>query len=193
MDKKAFVLIWSFALYISLYLQTQTSRSHRRTLAFNSALSTPHPSVARPILRHQPHCSRRLLPCCLLQCFYPRCCQRCCCRERDPCSIIVMCKAKKLGSLMTFVQPKYSSWISYWSDHLPCTPLCTSKPKAGVHTDELLPSTLLLALLTVLLRDLSCGTNPTAPDDFFSAGFSDVSTLDVADDAAAERETLAQF
>jgi len=62
-----------------------------------------------------------------------------------------------------------------------------SKPKPSVHTDKLLPSTPLSALLTLLLHDLSCGSNPTASNDFFSAVFSAVSTLDAADDAAAER------
>ena len=58
---------------------------------------------------------------------------------------------------------------------------------------KLLPSTPLSALLTPLLHDLSCGSNPTASNDFFSAVFSAVSTLATADDAAAERWTLARF
>ena len=111
-EQKSFCIdLISFALYVSLHLQTQTKCSHRQTLAFNSALSTPHSSAARPILRLQPHCFQRLLLCCLLRCFYPRCCRRCCCREIDPCSILIMCKAKKLGSLITYVRSKYSSWI----------------------------------------------------------------------------------
>ena len=68
--------------------------------------------------------------------------------------------------------------------------VCTRTSKTqntSVHTKNLWPSIPLSALLTLLLHDLSCGANPTACDDFFSAGSSAVSTLAAADDAAAER------
>ena len=48
---------------------------------------------------------------------------------------------------------------------------------------KLLPSTPLSSLLTLLLHDLSCGSNPTAPIDVF-AGFSAFSTYAGADDVA---------
>ena len=66
------------------------------------------------------------------------------------------------------------------------------KPKSGLQTNIFLPLYLRSALLTLLLHDLTCGANPTACDDF-SAVSSDVSTLAAADDAAAERQTLAQL
>ena len=64
---------------------------------------------------------------------------------------------------------------------------CQLRTPLEIYQHKLLPSTPLSALLSLLLHDLSCCSNPTVPNDFFSAGFSAVSTLAATDDAAAER------
>ena len=96
-----FCLSYLCACLYSYVQNPKHQRSHEESLAFNPALSTPHSSAARPILRRQPHCLRRLLLCWLLRCFYPCCCRRRCCREIDPCFFsfflfLIVCKAKQL-------------------------------------------------------------------------------------------------